>query len=88
MSDRLSIFNKKRINDVGTLLLYLFSDVVSSILSFLRGLHTRGKISHAHLSIMIVNYSAAFRHNMLTARYCSHATQIRISEVCGKKREI
>jgi hypothetical protein len=87
-SDRLSIFNKKRINDVGTLLLFLFSDVVSSILSFLRVFHTRGEISHAQLSIVLVNYSATFRHNMLVARYRLHATEIRINEGCGKKREI
>jgi hypothetical protein len=85
-SDRISILNKERINDVDTLLLFLLSDVVSSILSILRGFHTRGKISHAQLSIVIVNYSAAFRHNRLAARYCFHATEIHISNVCGKKK--
>lgn len=65
---RLSILGKKRVND-DILLLSLLSDVLSSILSILLGPHTRGTVSHARLSILIINYSTAFRHNSLAARY-------------------
>jgi hypothetical protein len=84
---RLSILGKKRVND-GILLLLLLFDVMSSILSVLLGSHTRGTVSHAQLSIVSINYSVAFRHNRLAARYLSTCdANTRLSKVCGKKQK-
>jgi hypothetical protein len=83
--NRLSILGKKRVND-DTPLLFLLSDVMPSILSILLGSHTRGTVSHAQLSIVIINYSEPFRHNRLPARHFSTCNANK-SKVCGKKQK-